>query len=217
MNKPGLMISLEGMDGAGKSSHLQWLEQTVRSYGIEVKMTREPGGTPLGERLREILLNEPMDVRTEALLMQAARIEHINQVITPALSAGTWVICDRFTDSSFAYQGRARGLGDDTLSWLENYSCAGLKPDLTLYFDLDPEIARARMERGRDKLDRFETEDQQFFDLVRSGYSARFNSDPERFLFIDSTESIEEIREQIAERLNYEFFFWDRHKDRLVL
>ncbi|MDH4216981.1 MAG: dTMP kinase, partial [Gallionella sp.] len=155
-------ITFEGMDGAGKSTHLAWFAEMLRQHGPDVIVTREPGGTPLGEQLREMLLNQPMSIGTEALLMFAARLEHIEQVIRPALHSGKWVISDRFTDASFAYQGGGRGLDWGKLSQLEQWVHADLQPDLTLFFDVPVEVARQRLANNA-SLDRFEQEQADFF------------------------------------------------------
>ena len=155
-------ITFEGIDGAGKSTHLPWFADTLRQRGLEVVVTREPGGTPLGERLREILLHQPMGICTEAMLMFAARLEHVDQVIKPALRAGKWVVSDRFSDASFAYQGGGRGMDWEKLRQLEQWVHPDLQPDLTLFFDVPVEIARNRLRApdkirpDNDSLDRFE-------------------------------------------------------------
>src|SRR5262245_21964278 len=150
----GKFITLEGVDGAGKSTFLAWIEQRIRSKGVDLLVTREPGGTPIGERLRELLLHTTMDRKTETLLMFAARQEHIVSVIEPALTAGRWVLCDRFTDATFAYQGAGRALGERDIAILEAWVQGGLQPDLTVLFDLPVEVARARSQAARSP-DRF--------------------------------------------------------------
>lgn len=194
----GRFITLEGVDGAGKSSHLAWLVETLRQSGRRVIQTREPGGTPLGERLRELLLSMPMDSETEALLMFAARREHLAQVILPALARGDWVICDRFTDSSFAYQGGGRGLAYERLAVLEEWVQQGLQPDLTLFFDLPVSIAQQRIAGMQRSLDRFETERLDFFVRVREAYLARAAIHP-RIQIIDASHSPAEIQKQLEE------------------
>jgi dTMP kinase len=186
-------ITFEGMDGAGKSTHLAWFAETLRGRGVDVLVTREPGGTPLGERLREILLNQPMHAETEALLMFAARREHIEQVIRPALSHGTWVISDRFSDASFAYQGGGRGLSVDKLEQLEQWTHGGFQPDLTLLFDIPVEIARRRLSNNQ-SLDRFEQEQAMFFEKVRQAYLDRYAKSPQRFALIDAAQSLERVK-----------------------
>ena len=186
-------ITFEGVDGAGKSTHLSWFAETLRAQGIDVLLTREPGGTPLGERLREILLNEPMHAETEALLMFAARREHIEQVIRPALARGTWVISDRFSDASFAYQGGGRGLDTGKLEQLEQWTHGGFQPDLTLLFDIPVEIARQRLSNNQ-SLDRFEQEQAIFFEKVRQAYLDRYEKSPQRFALIDAAQSLDQVK-----------------------
>lgn len=189
-------ITLEGIDGAGKSTHLNWLADRLRQRGIRVLVTREPGGTPLGETLREILLNQSMHLETEALLMFAARREHLDKVILPALGQGTWVISDRFTDASFAYQGGGRGLDEGKLQTLEQWVQQGMEPDLTLLFDVPPEVASQRLANNT-SLDKFEQEQLDFFQRVRHVYLQRAAQFPERFRVIDGTRSIQEIRVEL--------------------
>jgi len=186
-------ITFEGVDGAGKSTHLSWFAETLRAHGIDVLLTREPGGTLLGERLREILLNEPMHAETEALLMFAARREHIEQVIQPALERGTWVISDRFSDASFAYQGGGRGLDTGKLEQLEQWTHGGFQPDLTLLFDIPVEIARQRLSNNQ-SLDRFEQEQAVFFEKVRQAYLDRCTKSPQRFALIDAAQSLDQVK-----------------------
>lgn len=209
INCPGFFISLEGIDGAGKSTHLEpFAKHLGQLYpNHEVVLTREPGGTPLGEKLRQLLLQEPMHIETEALLMFAARREHLAQVIEPALQAGKIVISDRFTDASFAYQGGGRGLSLDTLSTLETLvqgRGAGLiQPDLTLLFDLPGEIAQERRSKARTP-DKFERLDLHFFENVRNEYLRRAKADPGRFMVIDARQSPELIWKRLSEiQLNY--------------
>ncbi len=185
-------ITLEGIDGAGKSTHLNWLAERLRRQGKNVLVTREPGGTPLGEALRELLLHQAMHLETEALLMFAARREHLDKVIIPALREGTWVISDRFTDASFAYQGGGRGLDDSKLSILEQWVQQDLQPDLTLLFDVTLEVSRQRLS-GNASLDRFEQEKQDFFQRVRDAYLKRAAQFPERIRVIDSGRTLNEI------------------------
>jgi dTMP kinase len=190
----GKFITLEGVDGAGKSTHLAWLAERLRKGGREVVVTREPGGTPLGERLRELLLSEPMHIETETLLMFAARREHLARVIEPALQAGRWVLSDRFTDATFAYQGGGRGLSRDRIAALEQWVHGDLQPDLTFYFDLPVEIARQRLAGTQSALDRFERENAGFFERVRSAYLARAAADPGRIKVIDARQAIEDVK-----------------------
>lgn len=196
--KQAKFITFEGVDGAGKSTHLEWFAGTLRQRGLEVLVTREPGGTPLGERLREILLNQPMHAETEALLMFAARLEHIEQVIKPALQRGTWVVSDRFSDASFAYQGGGRGVALAKLEQLEHWVHENLQPDLTLLFDIPVEVARQRLTNNvrlnSISLDRFEQEKSDFFEKVRQAYLARSRKYPQRFAIIDAAKSPDEIK-----------------------
>ncbi len=194
---PGLFITLEGVDGAGKSSHLDWLARWFRERGRLVRQTREPGGTPLGERLREIVLHQPMHPETEALVMFAARREHIEQVIRPALAAGEVLISDRFTDASFAYQCGGRGLEEARLEALENWVHGDLQPDLTLLFDVPTEIAAARLANARAP-DRFESERGEFHARVRAAYLRRAAAHPMRIRVIDGSRPLEEVRAQLA-------------------
>jgi len=191
MNK-AKFITFEGVDGAGKSTHLEWFANTLRQRGIELLVTREPGGTPLGERLREILLNHPMCAETEAMLMFAARCEHVAQVIRPALQRGIWVISDRFSDASFAYQGGGRGVPFSKLEQLEQWVHGDLQPDLTLLFDLPIEVARQRLANNI-SLDRFEQEQGVFFEKVRQAYLLRSQKNPARFTIIHAEESREAV------------------------
>lgn len=186
-------ITFEGVDGAGKSTHLAWFADALRQRGIDLLVTREPGGTPLGERLREILLNQPMHAETEALLMFAARCEHVEQVIRPALQRGTWVISDRFSDASFAYQGGGRGVALAKLEQLEQWVHADLQPDLTLLFDIPIEVARQRLANNI-SLDRFEQEQGSFFEKVRQAYLARSQKTPARFAVIHAEKTRDEVQ-----------------------
>ena len=201
---PGYFISFEGIDGAGKSTHLELFQRLMqeRYPDREVVMTREPGGTPLGEQLRTLLLNAPMNLETEALLMFAARREHIAQVIEPALKAGKIVISDRFTDASFAYQGGGRGLSLDKLNQLERWVQGGtndllLQPNLTILFDLPGEIAEARRSKARAP-DKFEKMDLNFFEKVRQEYLRRAKEDPTRFHLVDATKTPDLIWNELS-------------------
>ncbi|WP_027796381.1 dTMP kinase [Paraburkholderia acidipaludis] len=197
----GRFITFEGIDGAGKTTHLAWfrdrLADKLAGAGRQVVMTREPGGTPLGEALREILLHQPMDLETEALLMFAARREHLAQVIEPALARGDWVLSDRFTDATFAYQGGGRGLPRDKLETLERWVQGGFQPDLTVLFDVPPATASERRGAAREP-DRFESETDAFFMRTRAEYLRRAEEAPYRFVIVDSTQSIETIRAQLG-------------------
>ena len=181
----GRFITFEGIDGAGKSSHLEAVEQRWRARGLEVVRTREPGGTPLAESLRELLLHRGMDVQSEVLLVFAARRDHLVQVIEPALARGAMVLCDRFTDATFAYQGAGRGVDAAILQHLEQWVQQGRQPDLTVWFDAAPEEAARRRAAARSP-DRFESEDLAFFTRVAAGYHARMQADPRRFVRIDA-------------------------------
>ena len=198
----GKFITFEGIDGAGKTTHLAWfrerLEQKVAATGRSVVMTREPGGTPLGEQIREIVLHQKMDLETEALLMFALRRQHLAEVIEPALARGDWVLSDRFTDATFAYQGGGRGLPRDKLETLERWVQGGFQPDLTVLFDLAPEIANERRSAARDP-DRFESESAAFFERTRAEYLRRAEEAPYRFAIIDSSQSIVRIQKQLEE------------------
>ncbi|RZT42211.1 dTMP kinase [Cupriavidus agavae] len=188
----GKFITFEGIDGAGKSTHIEWVAERLRTRG-PVVTTREPGGTPLGEDLRRLLLHRKMDLETEALLMFAARREHIAEVIDPALARGDWVISDRFTDATFAYQGGGRGLALDRLEALETWVQGSLQPDLTLLFDVPLETAAARLANAREP-DKFEAESRAFFERTRAEYLRRAAQAPQRFRVIDATRSIDQIR-----------------------
>ena len=190
-------ITFEGVDGAGKSTHLEWFTNALRQRGIDLLLTREPGGTPLGEKLREILLHQPMHAETEAMLMFAARREHVEQVIRPALQRGTWVISDRFSDASFAYQGGGRGVSLAKLEQLEQWVHADLQPDLTLLFDIPIEVARQRLANNV-SLDRFEQERGEFFERVRQAYLARAAKAPQRFAVIRAEKTMAEVQQQLA-------------------
>ena len=192
----GKFITFEGIDGAGKSTHVGSVAGQLRAGGKTVITTREPGGTALGEKLRELLLQEPMHLETEALLMFASRREHIAQVIEPALSGGDWVISDRFTDASFAYQGGGRHLSLDKLTVLEQWVHPDLQPDLTLLFDVPPEVARQRLDASR-TLDKFEREKEDFFTATRAVYLQRAAQFPDRIRVIDSTQPIQTVNAQI--------------------
>jgi dTMP kinase len=193
----GKFITLEGIDGAGKSTHLQWLAEYLRGQGRDVVVTREPGGTPLGERLREIILHEPMDLDTEALLVFAARQEHIRKVIVPSLDAGVWVLSDRFTDATFAYQGGGRGIAFARLATLEAWVQQGLEPDLTLFFDVPVAVGQDRLKRATAAPDRFEREQAAFFERVRAAYLRRAEAAPSRFRIIDSSGPLAEVKAQL--------------------
>jgi len=191
----GKFITLEGMDGAGKSTHIGGIVDLLRSRDKEVVVTREPGGTPLGEKLRTLLLSQPMHIETEALLMFAARREHIARVIAPALAAGRWVLSDRFTDATYAYQGAGRGMARDRIAALERWVQNGLQPDLTIVFDAPVEVALARLAKA--PADRFEREDRGFFERVRAAYLERAAAEPRRLRVVDGGKPLAEIKKEI--------------------
>jgi dTMP kinase len=200
MSAPGKFISFEGIDGAGKSTHIGFVKDFLESVGKTVVSSREPGGTPLGEKLRDLLLHEKMHLETEALLMFASRREHMAQVIEPALERGDWVLSDRFTDASFAYQSGGRGMDRSKMEALEAWVHPHLQPDLTLLFDVPLEVARERLDATR-TLDKFEREQGEFFARCRAEYLRRAAQYPARFAVIDSTRSIAETQGKISEAL----------------
>jgi len=200
MNARGKFISFEGIDGAGKSTHIGFVKDFLESVGKTVVSSREPGGTPLGEKLRDLLLHEKMHLETEALLMFASRREHMAQVIEPALERGDWVLSDRFTDASFAYQSGGRGMDRSKMEALEAWVHPHLQPDLTLLFDVPLEVARERLDATR-TLDKFEREQGEFFARCRAEYLRRAAQYPSRFAVIDSTRSIAETQGKISEAL----------------
>lgn len=191
-----MFITLEGIDGAGKSTHLAALAQWWRARGAEVVLTREPGGTPLAERLREMVLHEAMDPLTESLLVFAARREHVLKVIEPALARKAVVLCDRFTDATFAYQGGGRGFDHTVLAQLEQWVHGQRQPDLTFLFDVPPEVAQARRAAVRQP-DRFEAQDEAFFSRVRQAYERRRLAQPERFAVVDATMAPQAVAAQV--------------------
>jgi len=205
MPRPGLFISFEGIDGAGKSSHIDGLAAAFRAQGRTVVVSREPGGTPLAEKLRELVLNDPMDALTESLLIFAARRDHLRSVIEPALARGEVVLCDRFTDATFAYQGGGRGFDTEVLSLLERLAQTGLapdanlmrEPDLTVWFDLAPEVAAQRLVGARVP-DRFESQPVEFFRRVVQGYAQRAAAAPHRFARIDAAQERHRVWQQLT-------------------
>lgn len=197
----GCFITFEGIDGAGKSTQIAALVELLRARGLEVVQSREPGGTPLGERLRELLLHESMHLDTEAMLMFAVRREHLAEVIVPALAAGRWVVCDRFTDATYAYQVGGRGLEPARFAALERWVHDGFQPDLTLLFDLDPAVAAARRAASGEAPDRFEREQQAFFERVREAYLRRAEADPARFVVLDASAEPASLAARIAEEI----------------
>ena len=196
----GRFITFEGIDGSGKSTQLTATAAALRAIGIDVLETREPGGTALGESLRALVLDRPMSPLTETLLMFAARVEHIDEVIVPALGTGHWVLCDRFTDATYAYQSGGRGIAAEWIASLEAWVHPTLQPDLTVVVDLDPVQAAMRRSQAR-RPDRFEAEDAAFFERVREAYLARARADPNRFLVVDGARPAAEILERIVARV----------------
>jgi dTMP kinase len=201
---PGRFITLEGIDGAGKSTHLGWLAERIGARGRAVVATREPGGTPLGEKLRALLLREPMTRDSEALLMFAARREHLEAVIRPALARGQWVLCDRYTDATYAYQGGGHGVPFERIRELERWIDGECRPDRTFLFDVPPGVSRARLERAQAEgrnLDRFEREADAFFVRVRNAYLDRAAAEPQRFRIIDSSRPLASVRAELEVEL----------------
>jgi len=194
----GKFITLEGVDGAGKSSHVAWIAERLRQAGHDVVVTREPGGTPLAEKLRALVLAEPMDPLAETLLMFAARADHVQRVIAPALARGAWVVCDRFTDATFAYQGAGRGFDWTVLTQLERWVQGDRQPDLTLWFDVEPAEAAVRRSAAREP-DRLERMDQAFFERVQAGYARRCADQAQRFVRIDARGSRQTVWAQVEQ------------------
>lgn len=196
----GKLVTLEGIDGAGKSTHLETIASFLRARGKDPVVTREPGGTPLGERLRAVLLSQKLHLDTETLLMFAARREHIAQVIRPALDAGRWVVSDRFTDATYAYQGAGGGLPKERISVLEQWVSGGLTPDLTLVFDAPVEVALGRL--PKDGKDRFESESEAYFRRVRRAYLDRAAAEPRRIRVIDGGKAVPEVKKEVEDILS---------------
>lgn len=203
MTARGRFLTLEGLDGAGKSTQLAFVQRWLTEHNVEAVFTREPGGTAVGESLRNLLLSVDTEVSldTETLLMFAARNEHIVHVIEPALASGLWVVCDRFTDATYAYQGGGRGVPTERIAQLEEWVQRGLQPDLTLLFDLSPQVAAERMAKER-ALDRFEREASEFHNRVRDAYLARVAQSPARYAVFDASLPVEIIHTQLAARLS---------------
>ncbi|MGY8872576.1 MAG: dTMP kinase [Pseudomonadales bacterium] len=201
--KRGCFITIEGTEGVGKSTNVEFIRQYLSNKGIELRLTREPGGTPLAEEIRELLL-QPRDEKVsddaEILLVFAARAQHVDQVIKPSLEQGQWVLSDRFTDATFAYQGAGRGISWNRIQQLEQYVLGDLRPDLTVLLDLPVDIGIARA-KERGALDRFEQEKHDFFEKVRQGYHHRLRAEPDRFALIDASQSLENVQQQIAAAL----------------
>lgn len=201
----GKLISFEGIDGAGKSTHLMWLADWLQTHGIKLHVTREPGGTAFGESLRAVLLNQDMSPITETLLMFAARTEHWNQVILPKLKADEWVLSDRFIDASYAYQGGGRGVDFECLDFLHRWTIEGYLPDLTILFDISPQVAAQRVRKSNPNPDRFEQEQDAFFEKVRQAYRQRVEQDPDRFIVVDGQESLSDIQRFLQKMLQDRF------------
>lgn len=194
-------ITLEGVDGAGKSSHIEFIADAMRPKGAHVIVTREPGGTDLAERLREVILGERMPPVLETLLVFAARTDHVARVIRPALEAGTVVICDRFTDATVAYQGAGNGVSRELIAQLAEAAHPSLRPDRTLVFDCPYEVSSARLAKTGKRLDRFEREDRAFFDRVRNAYLAIAKEEPKRVRVVDASGDVASVRDQIKSAL----------------
>lgn len=199
----GRFITLEGVDGAGKSTHIPWIAEQLRAAGREALVTREPGGTSLAESLRALVLSTPMDAVAETLLMFAARADHVANVIRPALNRGAWVVCDRFTDATVAYQGAGKGVDTELIRRLSQATHAGLQPDRTFVFDCPYEVSRQRLGKTGKTLDRFESEAESFFERVRESYRAQALAAPARVKLLDATRSVAELRAAIARDLSF--------------
>ena len=198
----GKFVTLEGVDGAGKSTHIPWLAEQLRAGGREVIVTREPGGTPLAERLRRLVLAEAMDPVAETLLVFAARADHVRKVIRPALERGTWVVCDRFTDASIAYQGGGKGVSAELIASLAVAAHPGVLPDRTLVFDCSYEVSRHRLSTAGRVLDRFEAEDRAFFDRVRSAYQDMARREPGRVRLVDGSQAPDKVKVEIKNNIS---------------
>jgi dTMP kinase len=196
----GRFVTFGGIDGAGKSTQIAFVDGWLRGRGVDVLLTREPGGTPIGESLREMILQRPMQPRTETLLMFAARCEHVLAVIEPALAAGRWVLCDRFTDATYAYQSGGRGIPEADVAALARWVHPGLQPELTVLFDLEPRIAAERLARAR-RSDRFETEQRDFFNRVRQHYLSRARAEPGRFVVVDTSQDKAVVQAKLVEAI----------------
>ena len=203
-SRRGRFITLEGVDGAGKSTHIPWIAKRLRDAGRRVVVTREPGGTPLAEKVRALVLSERMDPLAETLLIFAARADHVRQVIAPALERGEWVVCDRFGDATIAYQGAGNGVSESLIGQLAQAAHGALKPDRTFFFDCSYEVSRKRLAAAARALDRFESEDQAFFERVRAAYTKIARDEPGRVKRIDGGASIEQIRNELERNLDFE-------------
>jgi dTMP kinase len=201
MSARGRFITFEGIDGAGKSTQIDFVAARLRERGIDVVVTREPGGTGIGEALRELVLRQPMSARTETLLVFAARAQHVEQVIAPALAAGRWIVCDRFTDATYAYQSGGRGVPEAAVEALERWVHPDLQPDLTFLFDVAPDVAARRLSAAR-AADRFEAEQRDFFARVRAVYLERARRFPARFVVLDGTQPPDAVRARLVEALD---------------
>lgn len=202
MTRRGKLVTLEGVDGAGKSTHIEFIADALRTAGRHVIVTREPGGTELAERLRKAILEHPMAPGVETLLLFAARADHVAQVIAPALEAGTWVVCDRFSDATEAYQGAGKGVSMGLIGRLRELAHPGLEPDRTLVFDCPYEVACQRLAGSGKPLDRFEREDRAFFERVRAAYLERAKAEPARLRLIDAAADPAAIRKAVAAQLS---------------
>ena len=194
-------LTLEGVDGAGKSSHIEYIADAIRTKGAHVIVTREPGGTDLAERLRQTILTHEMSPILETLLVFAARADHVERVIKPALASGQWVICDRFTDATVAYQGAGNGVSTELIARLAEAAHSSVRPTRTLVFDCPYEIAAARLAKAGRALDRFERQDRAFFERVRGAYLTLAKAEPERIVVIDASRDAHTVREQIKRAL----------------
>ena len=201
VSRRGRFITLEGVDGAGKSTHIPWIAQRLRDAGRTVVVTREPGGTPLAEKLREIVLSQPMDPVAETMLIFAARADHVRQVIAPALARGEWVVCDRFDDATIAYQGAGNGVPASLIRGLAEAAYGALRPDRTFFFDCSYDVSRQRLTATARTLDRFESEGRAFFERVRAAYAKIAQDEPGRVKRIDGGASIETIRKELERHL----------------
>ena len=209
MSARGKLITLEGVDGAGKSTHVQFIADALamqgeKAGGRRVVVTREPGGTPLAEKLRKAILEEPMDPVTATLLVFAARADHVARVIRPALEAGSWVVCDRFTDATVAYQGAGQGVPLELIERLGMAAHSGLVPDRTLLFDCSYDVSKKRLSASGKALDRFEREGRAFFDRVRATYLAKAKAEPGRIRVIDASGDHESVRKALARHLGFD-------------
>ncbi len=199
MASPGQLITLEGSEGCGKTTNIEYLQRLLSEQGIDVVQTREPGGTSLGEKVRELLLGNhghPIGIDAELLLMYAARAQHMQEVIYPQLESGRWVLCDRFIDASYAYQGGGRGVAQQRIDMLDEWVLGSFRPQLTLYLDIPVEQGLERAGQ-RGELDRFEQEQQEFFERVRGAYLMRAEQEPQRFRVIDASQPLEQVQLQI--------------------